>query len=424
MGHAIAIPKLGLTMVDCTLVEWAKADGDKVAKGEVLYTIETDKIASDVEADADGYLQRTAEVDTMFEIGAVIGYLHSSKDAVSRPAVPASADATSVQLQTATLPTPTVHSSAFALSPSLRVDIEGGRTRILISPVAKRLAAEARLDLAMLNGSGPGAVILRRDVEKTIAAQPSKAVPLAASTAVEAPPEKRSAVSQRRPLAGMRKAIATRMMQSLQGSAQMTGFGRIDMSETVKLRTACLAAEKDLGVRITYTDIVLKAAAMALAEMPDMNSAIVGDEVLTWSAVNIGLAIALGDGLIVPVIRDADRKSLTEISLGRQDLIARARSGKLTRDDLDGGTFSLSNFGSYGGDFETPILNPPQSALLGIGQISEEPVVREGQIVIRPMMTISLTFDHRLIDGAVAGRFRARLKGSLENPALLLAKMR
>lgn len=422
MGHAIAIPKLGLTMVDCTLVEWAKADGDKVVKGEVLYTIETDKIASDVEADADGYLQRTAEVDAMFEVGAVIGYLHGSKEAASRPAAATSASV--VPVQPAPQPVPTSHAPAPVSSPSLRVDLEGGRTRILISPVAKRLASEARLDLAMLSGTGPGAVILRRDVERAIAVGPGATIPAPTPTAKGSLPEKGDAIARRRPLAGMRKAIATRMMQSLQGSAQMTGFGRIDMSETVKLRAACLAAEKELGARITYTDIVLKAAAMALAEMPDMNSSIVGDEVLTWNAVNIGLAIALDDGLIVPVIRDTDRKSLAEISLDRQGLIARARSGKLTRDDLDGGTFSLSNFGSYGGDFETPILNPPQSALLGIGQITDEPVVREGQIVVRPMLTISLTFDHRLIDGAVAGRFRARLKGSLENPALLLAKMR
>jgi pyruvate/2-oxoglutarate dehydrogenase complex dihydrolipoamide acyltransferase (E2) component len=177
-------------------------------------------------------------------------------------------------------------------------------------------------------------------------------------------------------------------------------------------------------VRVTFTDIVLKACAIVLARMPDINASIIGDEIVTWDHVNIGLAVALDDGLIVPVIKDADHKSLIEIAHERIDLAARARAGRLGQQDATGGTFTLSNFGSYGGDFETPLLNPPQSAILGIGAITDEVVVRDGQVVIRPMMMMSMTFDHRLIDGAVAGRFRSELRALLEKPATMLAGMR
>ena len=216
----------------------------------------------------------------------------------------------------------------------------------------------------------------------------------------------------------MRRAISERMMTSLASTAQMTGFGKVDMAETVRLRAALVAVAEHIGARITYTDIVLKAAATVLAQMPGINSFIDGNDVVTWSDVNIGLAVTVDGGLVVPVLRNVDRLSLVQIAHLRVALIDRARSGKLTLEDLDGGTFTVSNFGSYGGDFETPILNTPQSALLGIGQIADEPVVRDQQIVIRPMMSISLTFDHRLIDGALAGEFRRRFKACLEQPAV------
>ena len=225
-------------------------------------------------------------------------------------------------------------------------------------------------------------------------------------------------------MSGMRRAIAQRMMHSMSTKAQMTGFGRVDMAEVVKLRGSLVAAENQLGARITFTDIVLKAAATVLARMPEINAYIDGNDIVTWSEVNIGLAVAVDGGLMVPVIRNVDRLSLVELSQARQLLITKARSGKLAREDVEGGTFTVSNFGSYGGDFETPILNAPQSALLGIGQIVDEPVVRDKQIVIRPMMAISMTFDHCLIDGAVAGAFRSRFKALLEQPAQFLARLR
>lgn len=416
MAHALAIPKLGLTMTDCTLVDWAKQDGDKVEHGDIVYAIETDKITSDIEADASGYLRRFAKVDTMHGIGAVVGALFATQVEAMAAAAPGSVDASEPETPPpAAVPAPVILASAPVSAPT-------GRARV--SPLARRIARGAGIDPAVLRGTGAHAAVLRRDVDAEI--ERRQTAP-AAIPALDIAPNIVAAAGRtdnRRPLAGMRRAIAQNMTQSLQSTAQMTGFARVDMGETVKLRAACVAAEAELGIRVTYTDIVVKACADALAAMPEINASIIGDEIVTWGDVNVGLAVALDDGLIVPVIRNADCKSIAEIARERLDLATRARAGRLSRDDLEGGTFSLSNFGSYGGDFETPILNAPQSALLGIGAIADEPAVRDGQIVIRPMMTMSLTFDHRLIDGATAGRFRSRVRAALENPYSKMATLR
>lgn len=407
MPHQIAIPKLGLTMTDCTLTEWHRVDGDRVEKGDLLFSIETDKITSEIEADGAGFLRRFAAVDLPQMIGSVIGALYETKEAALAATGPGAAPPA--------LDAP-VEVPAVPVATAITVP-EGPRIRV--SPLARRIAREAGVDTARLTGTGAHGAILRRDVEAEMARQSAPAAPAPKAESVVA-----EAVASRRPLAGLRKTIARNMMQSLQMTAQMTAFARVDMAEVVALRAACVENEKGLGVRVSFTDIILKACAVVLARMPAINSSIIGDEVVTWADVNIGLAVALDDGLIVPVIREADRKSLVEIAKERIDLAARARAGQLMREDMQGGTFTLSNFGSYGGDFETPLLNPPQSAILGIGAINDEVVVREGQIVIRPMMMLSMTFDHRLIDGALAGGFRSELRALLEKPAIMLAGLR
>ena len=409
MTHPIAIPKLGLTMTDCTLAEWHKGDGDRVERGDILFAIETDKITSDIEADGAGFLRRFADTDTVHLIGSVIGGLYDSREAaLAANAVPqAVADAVAASM---------VPETVKAVAP---VVAEDAGLRLRVSPLARRVATGAGIDTAALTGTGVRGAILRRDVEAEIARRAEVPAPRpepAQSVVARAP--------QRRPLSGLRKTIARNMMQSLQSSAQMTAFGRVDMAEVVALRATLVANEQALGVRVSFTDIVLKACAMVLARMPDINASIIGDEIVTWTEVNVGLAVGLDDGLVVPVIHDADRKSLVEIAHSRLDLAARARAGRLDREEMQGGTFTLSNFGSYGGDFETPLLNPPQSAILGIGVITDEVVVRDGQIAIRPMMMLSMTFDHRLIDGAVAGGFRNQLRALLEKPTMMLASLR
>lgn len=437
MKHEIAIPKLGLTMEEATLLAWHHEDGQRVAKGDTVITIETDKIVFDVEAEQEGFLQRVAAADARLPVGALAGYLHATaegaKAAGSGPAGTSDPADQPTEFSIPEAPAAAPASSAFEAShPAV---LTAGTTldgaRLMVSPVARSLAQARQIGLAGLTGSGPGGVILKRDVESAEQASQSNqarqgsqgsAVKLAdqvtQSARPEVPPGQPAGApgTQRRPLTTMRRAISERMMKSLTTTAQMTGFCKVDMSEAVKLRGALVVVADHIGARITYTDIIIKTAATVLAQMPVINSYIDGNDVVTWTDVNIGMAVSVEGGLMVPVIRNVDRLSLVGLSQLRMALIDKARTGKLTREDVEGGTFTVSNFGSYGGDFETPILNTPQSALLGVGKIEDEPVVRDGQIVIRPMMAISLTFDHRLIDGALAGEFRKRFKALLEAP--------
>lgn len=429
MSSSVTIPKLGLTMDEANLVEWHRADGEKVAIGDTLLTIETDKVMFDIEAEVEGFLQRVAAIGDRLPVGGLVAYLHPTEEA-ARAAGSAAPGEIAGPRPTASYRTPPAavqpggveaedpsENKAVAPHPaSLVSGIQAGTRRLLASPVARRLAAERRIDLHNLPPSGPGGVILKRDV---LAAGATSVHPRSTSVVTAG-----AAASTRRPMSAMRRAIAQRMHNSLSDTAQMTGFGKIDMSEAVKLRATLVAAERELGIRITYTDIVLKVVASVLAEMPQINAYIDGDDVVAWSEVNLGLAVALDDGLIVPVIHCANQLSLLEISHARRALIDKARSGKLTHEDVARGSFTVSNFGSYGGDFETPILNSQQSALLGIGEIADQPVIVAQEICIRPIMPISLTFDHRLIDGAVAGKFRSRIKALIESPPLLLASLR
>jgi len=280
------------------------------------------------------------------------------------------------------------------------------------------MAEEHMIDLTKVTGTGPGGRIVREDIEKAIEAKKKEVPP------VEVYEGKR--VEATIPLKGMRSAIAEHMHRSLSVAAQLTSMGEIDMTEMIKLRNALLEQEEVIGARITYTDIFVFAIAKALRDNPIINSSLIGNEIKIWKDINIGVAVALEEGveggLIVPVVRNADQKSLTEINQEIRSLVEKARAGKLMPDDVSGGTFTLTNLGAFGGGWGlgTPIINQPQSAILGTGAITDRPVVRDGQIVIRPIMTYSFTFDHRVIDGAPAGKFMARVTQLLENSNLLL----
>jgi len=427
MTHAILIPKLGLTMESATIAEWRQSNGSLVTKGDILLSIETDKIVFDVEAEHTGFLQQVAAVGDELPIAGLAGYLHVEAQSSTSDASPLEQTVESLDLPTLA----PVGLNKVLLPDTPLITLGTGTTaqgqRLMVSPIAKQIAQTKQLDLRSVTGSGPGGVILKRDVE-AIPSQSGGTSQASLATLPKEPanilnPASTNGPTQRAPMSSMRRAIAQRMAQSLATKAQMTGFGRIDMAQAAVVREALLTAQSHLGVRISYTDMILKVCAIGLREMPEINAYIDGNDIVTWNDIHIGLAVSVEGGLLVPVIRHVDRLSLADIARARLALIAKARSGKLTRDDLDGGTFTLSNFGSYDGDFETPILNAPQSALLGIGKINDEAVVRDKQIVIRPMMSISLTFDHCLVDGSLAGRFRARIKVLLEEPALLLAAL-
>jgi pyruvate dehydrogenase E2 component (dihydrolipoamide acetyltransferase)/2-oxoglutarate dehydrogenase E2 component (dihydrolipoamide succinyltransferase) len=293
-----------------------------------------------------------------------------------------------------------------------------GKQRIKISPVARKKAEEHALDITRITGTGPEGRIVRKDIEKAIANK--TAAPAAASVPTETIGEKR--VKQTIPLRGMRGAIAEHMHRSLSVSAQLTAMGEIDMTHMVRLRKDLVDQESVLGTRITYTDLFVFAISRVLRNHPRINSSIIGNEIKVWQDINIGIAVALDEGLIVPVVKAADQKSFKEISLTIKTLAEKARERKLVAEEITGGTFTLSNLGAVGAGyrFETVIINQPESAILGTGAITERAVVRDGQIVIRPIMTYYFTYDHRVIDGAVAAKFMASLIRVLEDPGLLI----
>jgi len=302
--------------------------------------------------------------------------------------------------------------------------------RIRISPVARKMAEEHLIDISKIVGTGPGGRIVREDIEKEIETKKKvAAAPAEVAPAEVAPAEVAAEVYQGKrvkstiPLTGMRKTIAEHMHGSLQVSAQLTVMGEIDMTEMVKLRGNLAGQAETLGAKITYTDLMVLATAKVLRSYPIVNSSIIDNEIKLWEDINIGVAVALEDGLIVPVIKNADQKSLVEISQEVRTRAKKARDRTLVPEEVEGGTLTLSNLGALGGGyrFETVIINQPESAILGTGGITDRVVAKDGQVVIKPIMTYYFTYDHRIISGAVAARFMSSLIQLLENPSLLLA---
>jgi len=411
MAAYIAIPKLGMTMTEATLVEWKVKEGDRVEKGDVVLGIQTEKVKWDVEAAASGYVHILVEEDVTAPVGRVVGLIAETvKELEALQKEPAKEIFT-----TAPEAAPAPGVAAVPLAAATAGKLEG----IRISPLARKMAEEHGIDPSTVTGTGPGGRIVREDIEKAIEARKKEAVPAEAYAG--------KTVKTTIPLKGIRRTIAEHMHRSLSVAAQLTTMGEIDVTEVTKLRNTLREQEGDTGARVTYTDILVVAVAKALRDNPIINSSVIENEIVIWEDINVGVAVALEEGLegglIVPVVRNADQKSLTEISLETRALVEKARSGKLMPDDVTGGTFTLTNLGAVGGGwgFGTPIINQPQSAILGTGSITDRPVVRDGQIVIRPIMTYSLTFDHRAIDGAPAAKFAARITELLENASHLLS---
>jgi pyruvate dehydrogenase E2 component (dihydrolipoamide acetyltransferase) len=415
MAEYIAIPKLGMSMTGAKLIEWRVKEGDKVAKGDIVLLIETEKTQWEVEAAGPGFVHILVEADVEAPVGRVVGLVAATEEELEAlQKEPAKEIFTTVPEVTEAPP-----AEAKAPSPAAARTEERGRLRI--SPVARKMAEEHMIDVATITGTGPDGRIVKEDVEKAI--EEKKAAP-AAAPAAESIGFKR--VGSTRPLRGMRRAIGEHMHRSLSVSAQLTSMGEIDMTEVMKHRNAFVQQEEAIGVRISYTDILVFAIARALRDHPGVNASLIENEIKIWEDINIGVAVALEIdddwGLIVPVVRNADKKTLIEISREVKSLSEKARTGKLMPDDVTGGTFTLTNLGAFGGGwgFGTPIINQPESAIMGTGAITERPAVRDGQVVVRPIMTYSLTFDHRVVDGAPAALFMNHLTHLLESPALLL----
>jgi len=415
MATNIIIPRVGMAEADATIIEWKVKEGDWVEKQQLVVVLETEKVRTEAEAITSGFVHILMEEGATASAGQVIGLLAETKEELAslQKAAPAAAPAAVAEETKAAGPPETK-----AAPPEGGTAAEEATARVKISPVARKMAEEHAIDITSLTGTGPAGRIVREDIEKAIATR--EAAPSEVAAPAEAPAGKK--VKTTIPLAGMRKTIAERMHQSLSVAAQLTAMGEIDMSQMVKLRQDLVARENVIGTRITYTDIFVFAVARALKDHPLINSSLAGNEIKVWEDINIGVAVALDEGLIVPVVKGADKKSLAEISKTVRTLVEKAREGKLTPGEVTGGTFTISNLDAMGSGyrFETVIINQPESAILGTGAITERAVVRDGQIVIRPIMTYYFTYDHRVIDGAVAAQFMAGVIELLENPRLLM----
>ena len=409
MPVEIVMPKLGLTMTEGLIVEWRKKEGDPVTKGDILFVLETEKVTYEVEAPEDGTIGKilVKEQETV-PVGALVAYLlRPGESAAAITAAPAAAPRAE-----AASPAP-ASASAAAAAPAAPA---GGRVKA--TPLAKKLAKEYGIDLAAVGGTGPGGRILREDVEKAKASgikAPAAAAPAAAAAAAPAAEEKLV------PFTGMRRTIAKKMLQSKLEAAQTYMSNTVDASNLQRYREALLPfVEKKYGVRLTITDLMMKVTGAALREHPVVNTRWTEKGVLYLPEVHMGMAMALDEGLIVPVIKSINAKSLGQIAVDRTALIKKGKTNSFLPDDIKGSTFTLSAMGMFGIEQFTAIINQPENAILGVAAIIDKPVVEKGQIVIRPMMNVNLSYDHRTIDGAEAGKFMQTLKAFIEDPVMIL----
>jgi pyruvate dehydrogenase E2 component (dihydrolipoamide acetyltransferase)/2-oxoglutarate dehydrogenase E2 component (dihydrolipoamide succinyltransferase) len=407
MAIQIVAPKLGMGMGDVTIVEWKAKEGEKVEKDSVVLVIETEKTEWNVEAKASGFLHILVQEGAKVKIGRVVGLIAETKEELERIQKETPREIFIGEVKE------TRPAEVAKVAPEAVRAQAGERERIRISPIARKMAEEHMVDIIRIKGTGPDGRIVKEDIERAIDEQKKGAVP-----SEEAPAYQGRKLKERIPLKGMRRVIAERMQGSLTGSAQLSFLGEFDATEIVNLRESFLGKEKDIGVKITYTEILIYAISRALKDHPDINVSLMDNEIKVWEDINIGVAVALGkEGLLVPVVKQADRKSLIEISQEVKRLVEKTRAGKILPDEVTGGTFTLTSVGSIGVSyFQTAIINQPESAILGTGPIVEKPVVRNGQIAIAPMMPYSLTVDHRVINGFGAEQFLIRLKQLVEIP--------
>jgi pyruvate dehydrogenase E2 component (dihydrolipoamide acetyltransferase) len=427
MATNFAMPQLGLTMTEGTVSKWFKQVGEKVAAGEVLAEISTDKITNQIEAPADGVLLAVFVPEGgVAPVKAVLAVIGASGEKV---------DLAAPEVAAAAAPASAAPAQAPAAGPAVAAAEAGGR--VIASPLAKKLAKEKGLDLALITGTGPNGRIVEQDILDYAARQAAapKASPLAAKIAAErgvslaaigkdsrimaadvlaALPAQAPAAAV--PLTGMRKIISDRMSRSWQTTPHVHHTVEVDMSAALSLKDKLAG----MGTKLSLTELIVKCTAQALTEYPMVNNAFVDGALVINQAINIGVAVALENGLIVPVVRDADKKTLGQLRTEIADLAAKAREGRLLPDEYSGGTFTVSNLGMYGVDHFTPIINPPESGIFGVCRTVERPVVVAGAIVIRPMMNLCLGYNHRVVDGALAGKFTARVRELLEQPLLLL----
>ncbi len=389
MATDILMPKLGMSMEEGTVVEWLKNEGDKVEKGEPVVTISSEKTEIEVEAPDSGVLTPIIPQDGVVPVSEVIGRV-SAEDEKVPPKERKSDDSQKVM-----------------------------KKRIPASPAARKLAKKEGIDLSVIQGTGPGNRITKEDVLRALAHSKEAA----ATTEVSPlPMEKSEQEVEKIPVSGIRKVIADRMVQSLQQSAQLTLHTEVDATELVRLRQQIKEeVSHRFDVNLTYNDFIARAAVLTLQTHPHLNAQWDEKQILQHKYVHLGIAVSTDRGLVVPVVRNAQDQSFIQLAQNIQSLASAGREGRLSMDDLQGSTFTVTNLGSFGIDEFTPILNPPEVGILGVGRIIEKPAVHDGEITIRSMMKLSLTFDHRVLDGVPAAAFLQELTTHIEHPYRLIS---
>ncbi|MCA3752969.1 MAG: 2-oxoglutarate dehydrogenase complex dihydrolipoyllysine-residue succinyltransferase [Phenylobacterium sp.] len=397
----IMTPALGESVSEATVARWTKKPGESVRKDEILVELETDKVSLEVAAPADGVLESiSAEEGATVEPGAVLGRVREGA-AASTPAAAPAPSAPKVAKPAPAAPAPAAAASAAPV----------------LAPSAQRIATEGRLDPAAIAGTGKGGRVTKADALAALEARAAAPPPAPAPAA----PREAHAREERIRMTRLRQTIARRLKEAQQTAAMLTTFNEVDMSAVMALRNTYKDAfEKTHGVKLGFMGFFVRACIHALKSVPEVNAEIDGQDLIYKNHYDIGVAVGTERGLVVPVVRDADLLSLAGIEKAIGDLGKKARDGALALDDLQGGTFTISNGGVYGSLMSTPILNAPQSGILGMHKIQERPVAVNGQVVIRPMMYLALSYDHRIVDGQGAVTFLVRVKEAIEDPQRLL----
>ena len=447
MATKVTMEALSPTMEEGRLVKWLKNEGDPVAKGDVLAEVETDKAVMELTARGDGVLRArlAAEGDTrpVGELLAIIGAPDENIDALTKkapaaavtPSEPSSppsevpsaskaAPAPAVTMPASTAKAPATPQAPQAPAPAAPVAAPaspaagngGGRARS--SPLARRLASERGLDLGQLHGSGPGGRVIRRDIEAAAAPAPATAAAPATRPAPPAPRTTAQGDFEDIPLTQIRKTIARRLAESIGPVPTFYLTADFDLTSVRELRTRMIALGDEF--KVSYNDILLKAIATALSQHPEVNAHWLGDSIRRHHRVHLGMAVAVEDGLITPIIADADRKRISEIARESRELAKRARERKLAPEEYTGATATVSNLGMFGIDEFTAIINPPEVAIFAVGAVADVPVVIDGALAVRTRVRITMSCDHRAVDGATGARFMQTLRRLIENPLMLV----
>jgi len=411
MATEVKVPVLGESVTEATVGQWLKKPGEAVAVDEPICSLETDKVAVDVPSPVAGVLgqQLVKEGDTV-NVGAVIAVIEAGGAAAAPSAAPAAA-------------APAAKAEAAAPAPAAAAPAPEEDGNLTLSPAVRRLVLEHGLDPSKIKGTGKDGRLTKDDVLAAVAAGTATAsAPAAAAVpVVAAAPAGPGRAQERVKMTRLRQTVAKRLKSAQETAALLTTFNDVDMTEVIAARAKYKDLfEKKHGVRLGFMGFFTKAVCMALRDVPAVNAQIEGDEIVYNNFADISVAVSAPNGLVVPVIRNAESMSVAQIEKTIGDFGRKAKEGQLTMDDMKGGTFTISNGGVFGSLMSTPIINPPQSGVLGLHRIEERPVVRNGQIVIRPMMYLALSYDHRLIDGREAVTFLVAVKNAIEDPTRLL----